>query len=162
MKTIGDKLKGFKKNVKLTWSSEDEWNKAFAADAFDLSIYWSGAVVRSQNIQKLPVDFIIPKEGAIGWLDNLCVPASSSKKDLGLQFINYMVDPKFYYEWATTLGAPASANVAAMEALPADDLNRKIHNPDYLAKLQFMGALPDDRRQAYNDLWEEVKAFYAA
>ena len=162
MKAIGDKLKSFKKDVKLIWSSEDEWNKAFAADAFDLSIYWSGAVVRSQNMKKLPVDFTIPKEGAIGWLDNLCIPASSSKKDLGLQFINYMVDQKFYYEWATTLGAPASANVAAMESLPIDDLNRKIHNPEYLAKLQFMGALPDDRRQAYNDLWEEVKAFYAA
>ncbi len=94
MKSIGDKLKSFKKDVKLIWSSEDEWNKAFAADAFDLSIYWSGAVVRSQNMKKLPVDFTIPKEGAIGWLDNLCIPASSTKKDLGLQFINYMVDPE--------------------------------------------------------------------
>ena len=48
-----------------------------------------------------------------------------------------------------------------MEALPAGDLNKEIHKPEYLATLQFMGALPDDRRQAFNDLWEEVKAFYA-
>lgn len=161
MKAIGDKLKSFKKDVKLIWSSEDEWNKAFAADAFDISIYWSGAVARSQHVHNLPVDFVIPKEGAIGWLDNLCIPSTSTKKDLGLSFINYMIDPKFYYEWATSLGSPASANTAAMNALPANDLNRKIHAPEYLTKLQFMGALPDDRRQSYADLWEEVKAFYA-
>ena len=48
-----------------------------------------------------------------------------------------------------------------MDGLPADDPNRKIHKPEYLTKLQIMGALPDERRQAYADLWEEVKAFYA-
>ena len=161
MKAIGDKLKSFKKDVKLIWSSEDEWNKAFAADAFDIAIYWSGAVARSKNVHKLPVEFVIPKEGAIGWLDNLCIPSTSTKKDLGLTFINYMIDPKFYHQWATSLGSPASANTVAMESLPADDLNRQIHKPEYLTKAQFMGALPDDRRQAYADLWEEVKAFYA-
>jgi len=72
-----------------------------------------------------------------------------------------MIDPKFYVTWATQAGAPASANAAAMAALPADDLNRQIHKSEYLSKLQFMSALPDDRRQAFNDVWEEVKAFFA-
>src|SRR5258708_24868233 len=49
LKAVADKLKAMKANVKLLWSSEDEWNKAFAADAFDISIYWSGAAVRSKN-----------------------------------------------------------------------------------------------------------------
>jgi spermidine/putrescine transport system substrate-binding protein len=154
-------LKAMKPNVKLLWSSEDQWNKAFAADAFDISVYWSGAAARSVKVHKLPVDFVVPKEGAIGWLDGLSVPASSSKKQAALQFINYMIDPKFYVTWATQAGAPASANAAAMAQLPADDLNRQIHKSEYLSKLQFMSALPDERRQAFNDAWEEVKAFYA-
>jgi spermidine/putrescine transport system substrate-binding protein len=161
MKKIGDILKSFKPAVKLLWSSEDEWNKAFGGNAFDVSVYWSGAVARSQKLHNLPVDFVIPKEGAIGWLDNLCIPATSTKKSQGLAYINYMIDPKFYVEWVTGSGAPASANMAAMNELPASDLNRQIHKPEYLSKIQFMGTLPDDRRQAYNDLWEEVKAFYA-
>lgn len=154
-------LKAMKPNVKLLWSSEDQWNKAFAADAFDISVYWSGAAARSVKVHKLPVDFIVPKEGAIGWLDGLSVPASSSKKQAALQFINYMIDPTFYVTWATQAGAPASANTVAMAQLPADDLNRQIHKSEYLTKLQFMSALPDERRQAFNDAWEEVKAFYA-
>lgn len=160
MKKIGDTLKRFKKGVKLIWSSEDEWNKAFAAGAFDVSVFWSGAVTRAVNLHRQPVAFVIPKEGAVGWLDNLCIPASSTKKDAALQFIDFMVDPKFYAEWAK-VGAPASANSATMEALPSDDLNKQIHKPEYLSRLQFMGALPDERRQAFNDVWEEVKAYYA-
>ncbi|UDL96022.1 extracellular solute-binding protein [Lichenihabitans sp. PAMC28606] len=160
MKLIGETLKSFKKNIKLIWSSEDEWNKAFAGGAFDVSIFWSGAITRAVHLHNQPVEFVIPKEGAVGWLDNLCVPATSTKKEAGLAFINYMIDPKFYVQWATS-GAPASANSAAMDMLPADDLNKQIHKPEYLPKLQFMGALPEDRRQAFNDLWEEVKAGYA-
>ncbi|CAM5769606.1 spermidine/putrescine ABC transporter substrate-binding protein [Labrys miyagiensis] len=161
LKAVTDALKAMKANLKLTWSSEDEWNKAFAANSFDISVYWSGAAVRSIRQHNLPVEFIVPKEGAIGWLDSLAVPVSSTKKEDALKFINYMIDPTFYLTWAKEAGAPASANQSAMEQLPADDLNRQIHKAEYLTKLTFMAALPDDRRQAFNDLWEEVKAFYA-
>ena len=160
MKKIGDVLKGFKKDVKLVWSSEDEWNKAFAAGAFDVSVFWSGAITRAVHLHGQPVEFVIPKQGAIGWLDNLCIPSSSTRKEAGMQFIDYMIDPAFYVEWAKS-GAPASANGAAMDRLPAGDLNRQIHDPALLKSIQFMGTLPDDRRQAFNDLWEEVKAYYA-
>jgi len=105
---------------------------------------------------------VVPKEGGIGWLDSLSVPATSTNPDAGLAFINYMIDPDFYFQWATKVGAPASANAAAMEKLPADDLNRVIHKPEYLKTMTIQSALPDDRREAFNNLWQEVKAFYAA
>ena len=161
LKAVAETLKVMKPNVKLLWSSEDQWNKAFAAGAFDISVYWSGAAVRANKRHNLPVDFIVPKEGAIGWIDGLSVPASSKNKEAARKFINYMIDAKFYLTWATTAGAPASANAAAMGQLPADDLNRQVHKTEYLSKIQFMAALPDDRRQAFNDVWEETKAFYA-
>ena len=161
MKAVAAKLRAMKPDVKLLWSSEDQWNKSFAAGEFDISIYWSGAVARSRNIHKLPVSFVIPPEGAIGWLDGLSLPKGSAKQAAALQFINYMIDPQFYQRWATEFGAPASASQAAMDGLPADNLNRVIHKPEYLTKLKFMGPLPDARRQAFLDLWEETKAYYA-
>ena len=161
LKAVADKLKAMKANVKLLWSSEDEWNKAFAADAFDISVYWSGAAVRSKKEHNLPVDFVVPKEGAIGWLDGLSIPSSSTKKEAALKFINYMIDPTFYAAWAKQAGAPASANEKAMAQLPADDLSRQVHKSEYLASSQLMSAMPDKRRQDFADTWEEVKAFYA-
>lgn len=161
LKAVGDKLKAMKPNVKLLWSSETEWNKAFAADAFDISVYWSGAAARSRKKGNLPVEFIIPKEGAIAWLDGLSVPASSTRMEGALKFIDTMIDPAFYLTWSTQSGAPASANTVAMEQLPPDDLNRQIHSPANLARLQFMRPLPDARRKAFDALWQEVKAGYA-
>ena len=49
---VGDALKAMKPGVKLIWTSEDQWNKAFAANEFDLAVYWSGAAVRSQRTYK--------------------------------------------------------------------------------------------------------------
>lgn len=158
---IKDKLKAFKSNVKMLWSSEDQWNKSFAAKEFDLSIFWSGASVRSKRNAHLPVDFVVPKEGGIGWLDSLTIPVTSTNQDAGLAFINYMIDPDFYVEWATKVGAPASASAAAMEKLPADDLNRLVHKPEYLKTMALQSPLSDDTREAFNNLWTEVKAFYA-
>jgi spermidine/putrescine transport system substrate-binding protein len=158
---IRTKLRALKPGVKLLWSSEDEWNKAFTANEFDVAPYWSGGAIRSIQRYKLPVDFVVPKEGAVGWLDSLTVPASSTKQGAAYQFINFMIDPGFYVEWVQKAGAPASAYSAAMTKLPPDDLNRVIYKPEYLEQLQFQGPLPDDRRQKFVDLWEETKAYYA-
>lgn len=161
LKAVGDWLKSLKPNVKTIWTSEDQWNKAFSANEFDLSVYWSGASVRSQRNFKLPLEFVVPKEGAVGWLDTLAIPASSENKESAAAFIGYMIDPEFYFEWATKIGAPASANSTAMDRLPADDLNRKVHDPKYLDAMTLMAPLPDDRRETFNNLWQEVKASYA-
>ena len=37
--------------------------------------------------------------------------------DLAHAFINYMVDPTFYVEWATKVGAPASANSSRISSI---------------------------------------------
>ncbi|AYG62381.1 extracellular solute-binding protein [Rhizobium jaguaris] len=158
---VRDALKSIKPNVKLLWSTEDQWNKSFAAKEFDLSLFWSGGSVRSKRNSKLPVDFVVPKEGGIGWVDGLGIPASAPNAEGALAFANWLIDPSFYFEWATKVGAPASSNSAALAALPADDLSRQVHKPEYLKTMGIMSALPDDRREAFNNLWQEVKAFYA-
>jgi spermidine/putrescine transport system substrate-binding protein len=158
---ITETLKSLKPNVKLLWSNEDQWNKSFAAGEFDLSVFWSGSAVRSKRNSKLPAEFVVPKEGAVGWADGLGVPVSAPNPAGALAFSNWMIDPSFYVEWATKIGAPASANTAAMATLPADDLTRLVHKAEYLKTMSIMSALPDDRRQTFNNIWQEVKAFYA-
>lgn len=158
---VTEALKSIKPNVKLLWSTEDQWNKSFAANEFDLSVFWSGGSVRSKRNSKLPVEFVVPKEGAVGWVDGLGIPATAPNPEGALAFANWLIDPAFYVEWATKVGAPASSNSAALNSLPADDLSRQVHNPEYLKTMSIMSALPDERREAFNNVWQEVKAFYA-
>lgn len=156
------KLRELKPQIKTFWSSEDEWNKEFSAGTFNVSTYWSGSASRSKKSYGLPVGFLIPDEGAIAWLDGLSIAAGAPNPDGAAKFIDFMVSPEHYVRWDNDVGAPASANAVATSMLPADAFNRRVlGDPKATANLQFMAPLPDDRREAFLELWQETKTYYA-
>ncbi len=139
------------------WSSENDWNQFMASGEFAVATYWSGSAARSIG-KGLPVTFVIPDEGAIGWLDSLTVPATSTHKAAALAYIDWMVDPAFYTRWDAE-GAPASANTRAAAALPETSVNRAVlGDPAVVAKVQFMKPVSDADREAWLKLWQDLKA----
>ena len=156
METVKAKLKALVPQVKTFWSSENDWNQFFSAGDFTVSTFWSGGAGRSAS-KGLPVQFIVPQEGAVGWLDGLSVPAASKNQDAARAFINWMIDPEFYVAWAAK-GAPSSANNKANAALPDTDFNKlTLGDPAVVGRVQFMQPLPDETRKAYLELWQDVK-----
>ena len=159
---IRAKLKALKPQIRTFWSSEDEWNKEFSAGTFDVSVYWSGSASRSKKAFGLPVGYLIPKEGAIAWLDGLSIAADAPNPDGAAKFIDYMVDPAFYVKWDTDVGAPASANAVAMSQLAARRLQPQgagrrgrhraapVHGPDVGRPAQHL-----------LQIWEETKSYFA-
>ena len=157
---IRDKLRALKPQIRTFWSSEDEWNQFFSANEFDLATYWSGSASRSKQAFGLPVEFVIPKEGAIGWLDGLSVAAGAPHPAEARAFIDWMIDPEFYVKWDTEVGAPASANAKANAQLPATAFNRAVlGDPEKVARLQFMGPMSEALRESILELWQETKTF---
>ena len=155
---VRKKLLGLKSQVRTFWSSEDEWNKHMAGGQFDIATYWSGSASRSKTAYGLPVEFVIPEEGAIGWFDGLSIAAGAPNKADAHKFIDFMVSPEFYVKWDTDVGAPASANGAANAQLPADAFNRAVlGDPDKVSRLHFMAPLSDEQREQFLEVWEEVK-----
>jgi spermidine/putrescine transport system substrate-binding protein len=133
-----------------------------AAGDYDIATYWSGSAARSKKAMKLPVEFVVPKEGAIGWYDGLTVAANAPNRDAALAFIDFMVSPEFYVRWDTEVGAPASANGKANGMLPEDALNRAVlGDPEVIKRVQWMAPLTDDERKAVQELWDEVKTSFA-
>ncbi|MGH7185592.1 MAG: ABC transporter substrate-binding protein [Pseudomonadota bacterium] len=158
MAKIREKLEALKPQIATFWSSEDEWNKYMQADQFDIAVYWSGSAARSKKAFGLPVEFVVPKEGAIGWFDGLSIATGAPNPEMAHAFIDYMVDPDFYVPWDNNVGAPASANGKANAELPQDALNRAVlGNPEVAKRLQFQAPIPDERKQEWLDLWQEVK-----
>jgi spermidine/putrescine transport system substrate-binding protein len=161
MGQIRDKLMALKPQIKAFWSSEDEWNKYAAAGDFDIAVYWSGSAERSKKTFNLPVEFVIPEEGAIGWLDGLSIATDAPNAEAAAKFIDFMVSNDFYVKWGSAVGAPASANEKANAELPADAFNKTVlGDPAVVSRLQFMAPVPEDRRQEYLELWQEVKTSF--
>ena len=151
------KLKALMPQIKTYWSSENDWNQSMAAGDFAIATYWSGSASRSIS-KGLPITFVVPKEGAIGWLDGLSIPATSRHQDAAYAFLNWMIDPAFYTKWDAE-GAPATSNAVAAAALPETSFNRKVlGDPAVVAKVQFMKPVSDAKRAEYLALWQELKA----
>ena len=159
---IKDKLKALKPQLKTLWTSEDEWNKHVSAGEYDIASYWSGSAARSKKAMKLPVGFIIPKEGAIGWFDGLTIAAKAPNLEGAQKFIDFMVSPEFYVPWDNNVGAPVSANAKADGMLPDDALNKAVlSDPAVIKRLTFMAPISDATRKTYDELWNEVKTSFA-
>ncbi len=157
MEAVRAKLEALLPQIKTFWGSENDWNQFMAAGDFVVAPFWSGSASRSIS-KGLPVAFVVPEEGAIGWLDGLSIPAGSTKVEAAKAFIDYMIDPEFYVEWAAE-GAPASANARAADALPEEDFNRQVlGDPEVVARVQFMQPVSDANRKAYLEMWQELKA----
>lgn len=75
------------------------------------------------------IEFVIPQEGTLLWVDHLAVMASSNKKKLAFDFINFLNEP----DNASALAIHANyatPNLAAEEKLPAAFRNNKTIYPD--------------------------------
>ena len=126
MDAVKAKLTSLMPQIRTFWSSENDWNQMVASNQIDVGTYWSGSADRAKTQFKLPVSLVIPQEGAVAWLDAFSIPAGSKNVAGAEAFINYMIDPAFYVEWVTKVGAPVSANEKAVAALPEDSFNRKV------------------------------------
>jgi spermidine/putrescine transport system substrate-binding protein len=128
-----------------------------AAGDFAVATYWSGSASRSIS-KGMPITFVVPDEGAIGWLDGLSIPTSSTKQDAAYAFMNWMIDPAFYVKWDGE-GAPTTSNAVAAAALPETSFNRNVlGDPAVVAKVQFMKPISDEKRAEYLEIWQALKA----
>ncbi|WP_146587888.1 ABC transporter substrate-binding protein [Puniceibacterium confluentis] len=157
LEAVREKLAALMPQIKTYWGSENDWNQFMASGEFEVATIWSGSAARSQS-KGLPVQFVVPQEGAIAWLDGLSIPESSTHKEAALAFIDWMIDPAFYVKWDAE-GAPASANGAAAAALPDESFNKRVlGDPDVVARVQFQRPVSEENRKAYLELWQALKA----
>ena len=152
------KLTSLMPQIRTFWSAENDWNQMVAGNQIDVGTYWSGSASRAKKNFKLPVTFVVPEEGAVGWLDAFSIPKGSKNVEGAEAFINFMIDPKFYVEWDNKVGAPVSANTKAVAELPADSFNRAVlGDPKVASRIQFQAPVSDANREKYLAIWQELK-----
>ncbi len=158
MEAVKAKLASLMPQIRTFWSSENDWNQLVASNQIDVGTYWSGSADRAKTQFNLPVSLVIPEEGAVGWLDAFSIPVGSDNVEGAEAFINYMIEPDFYVEWVTKVGAPVSANDKALAALPEDAFNRAVMgDPAVAERIQFQAPITDAQREAYLEVWQALK-----
>jgi putrescine transport system substrate-binding protein len=71
--------------------------QALGSGEVALAFIWNGDAVAAQNlgnIQGQTIQYVIPKEGALKWIDSLAIPYNAPHTEAAHTFINFLLDPQ--------------------------------------------------------------------
>lgn len=138
------------------WKSGDDFSKLFAGRQISLGLMWSGQTA-SMQMEGEPIAYTVPKEGAIGWVDNWAIASTCQNEELAYAFINEMLSEEFQYKYASS-GGPAPTNQKAADRLDPDYVKSAGIDEESLNRLFFKVGRTNEEKTLWNELWTEVKA----
>ncbi len=131
-------------------------NKVLAGNAV-LAIVYNGDAVRAMEEDK-NVDFVLPKEGTVIWVDAMTITAKSPNRQAAHQFINFILDPKVGAV-LSDFNRYATPNAAGLPLVnKADRKNPAIYPSDErVKKMEYLEDLGKDSA-LYDEVWTAVKS----
>ncbi len=123
----------------------------------DVVMEWNGDIVQVMAEDK-DLAYIVPDEGTMIWMDNVCIPVGAPHPDNAHKFINYVLDAKVNADIANFIHY-GTANIAAKEFILKKDLeNTAIYPlPDVIAKSESVVDVGKDAR-LYDEAWVAIQA----
>ena len=104
-----------------------EYIEALANGDICLAHGWSGDILQARDRadeagQGIEVQYVIPKEGAVIWLDNMAIPADAPHPEAAHAFLNFIMKPEEIAK-ATNYVNYANGNAASKEFVDEAILN---------------------------------------
>lgn len=118
---------------------------------------WSGDVAQAEE-ENSDVDYAIPREGSLVWVDNLCIPRGAPHPETAHQFMNYILRPDVGARLSEAVRY-ASPNQAAEPLLPDLVSDPHVYPPARLLdekKLVFYADLGAEEMK-WQELWRQLK-----
>lgn len=158
MPAIKEKLAAAKQASKLVGDVVSS-QTALATGEVDILVgggEWITAALAAENPD---LDWVIPEQGAVRWAQSIGVLKDSTKQDLALKFVQYILSPEGQARLATSScywGMPA--NTKAGDHLTAEQKAalRWDNQQDYLARAQLYPAPDAELDGAFQDAWIEM------
>lgn len=133
----------------------DTGQELLEAGEVDIVMEYSGDIFQLMT-DNPDIRYVIPREGAQLWTDNMCIPTGAPNPDLAHQFINFILDGEVGAQLSTyTLyGTPNAASFALLdEALATDPA---IYPPDEVKQHLFFIRSLGDADSLYDEAWTAI------
>ncbi len=156
-------LLDLKNNVKLFWSSGDDWNKAYTTGEITMGNLWSG-LAGTLKTNGHALDFIFPDDGTVVWGDTWAIVKNTPHLDLAYAWINFLTSPAYFTQWITKPGPnqelAVPVNTAAVKALPQAAADKLMAGPllTTRARSRLQTGISPAALKKWTQLWEDVKA----
>ncbi len=135
-------------------------NKLISGELWAAHIY-SGEGMFAVN-RNAALEFVIPREGSVVWVDNLAVPRDARHKAAAEAFINYLLEPQVSAGIANYLRYANCNSAARSYTLPEILRSPELYPPEeILNKCEFLrtaGSTEEDKQsdEICNRIWSEL------
>ncbi|MFW5628111.1 MAG: polyamine ABC transporter substrate-binding protein [Candidatus Cloacimonadaceae bacterium] len=149
-----DVLKVWDRNI--TQFDSDSYKNELQDGTTWLAQAYNGDAMQ-QMAENSDLAFILPKEGAAMWMDNIVMLNSSQNKDLAYKFINFLLDAEIAQRNSEYTMYP-TPNLAAMTNMGEAFVQNELINPteEYLEKCYMIDFIGDEARKIDN-IYEDIK-----
>jgi spermidine/putrescine transport system substrate-binding protein len=149
----------------------NEYTDPFQNRNLAITMAWSGDVFQMQ-FDNPDLKFVVPEEGAILWVDNMCIPKAAEHPNDALAMMDYVYDPEAaaqMTEWINYIcPVPAAKDIILQHADDAgagedrDYLNAVANSElvfpteEMLSRLHSYTVLDEEQERQWNELFQEV------
>lgn len=128
--------------------------RVLAGDA-TLAIVYNGDAIREADTN---VDFVIPREGTIIWMDGMTIAAGSQHVQEAHAFVDFILDAHIGAGLSNYNRYPTPNKAALPFITPEDRANPIIYPSDEaVARMQYLADVGEDTR-LYDEIWTGIKA----
>ena len=141
----------------------NEYADALVREDLWITMAWSGDVFQLQ-FDKPELEFVVPEEGGILWVDNMAVPQNAENPIDAMAFMDYVYDPEVAAQITAWVNYICPVPEAQDILKKADDSYTKsvaksplvFPTPEMESLLFHYKNLDEDEEEAWNDLFGEV------
>jgi putrescine transport system substrate-binding protein len=161
LQKAGDLLKSVTPHIQKFHSSE--YINGLANGDICLAVGYSGDILQARDraaeaANNVTVEYAIPKEGALMWLDSFAIPADAPHSENALAFINFMLKPDIAARNSNYVYY-ANGNEGSQDQLNDDVIGDPAIYPDEATVSKLFTTTPNDPRtqREVTRIWTEVK-----
>lgn len=138
----------------------DPWTSAGEMDSgrIVIALGWAYDGLAGRDLNP-SIEYVIPREGTLLWLENMVIPANSPNKTTAELFINFMLRPEIAAQYVNETYY-AVANEAAKAFVDPAILNDPVVYPtaDLLVNAELMLPLSPEALLLYDSVWDRFLA----
>lgn len=158
LEDVKQKLIELKPNLLGYWTDYTEINQQVASgEVWVAGGAWPDAYVAAAA-EGIAVEYIQPVEGRIGWVYGYAIPANAKNPDLAHEYADAMLSEAAMAEMANQYAYGVANQKALMSMNPEFIDLMQLETPDILERTQFFQTLTPEQREAWTQMWTEVKA----
>jgi putrescine transport system substrate-binding protein len=145
-----------------------EYINGLAGGDICFAVAWSGDVFQAKKRAEeaaeqakkpvVPVDYVLPKEGALMWFDSFAIPKDAPHPEEAYAFIDYMMRPQIAARNSNFISY-ANGNLESQKFVDKDILNNPSIYPDAetMKRLYITTTYPPDVQRALTRVWTRFK-----